>query len=336
MHSPSILPISLPSWLPRRAVTIMNNLLLDVFRAAGVTQSVQFKYLAEQDVLSRKHLPPYSFLYCPGHPSNNEHTLVGILTGLDARNHKARVVLTAPADQIAKLHSFLKSCPKLTFLASRKSDAVTPACSPADPAPAPEIDTLHYDDTDRALFLTEVLEAGKDITTSTAESIILRLFGIPRTPSIIADCTALDLLTQEGCLLTLTEKGELFIRAASAPLPPPPEAPTFESLRAAVITAREAHGSLQSQHKSQAAARAELEARLATHRRTLEHGVTTITKLKAQLAELEESHTTARHAVLALEEQHRALPPDLSPQLIQSERTLQEAESAYAAFIAIN
>lgn len=339
MSAPS--PIhTYPAWLPRRAVTLMNNLLLDFFRAADVTQSVQFRYLCEQDVLARKHLPPFSLLYCPGHPSNNEHTLVGILTGLDARNHKARVVLTAPADQIAKLRKFLETRPKLTFLAARQ-DSGTSALSTPPAAPSsgtPESAAPTYDDTDRALFLTEVQDAGGEITSRTAEVIVSRLFGAPRTPSIITDCLDAGFLTQisPAGLFILTPQGEDFILTASAPPPPPPAAPTFESLRAAVIAARGKHAALQDQHKTQAAARAELEARLATHRRTLEAGVATIAKLKKQLAELEEAHTTARHAVLALDEQHRALPADLSPHLIQSERDLKDAEAAYQQFTAIN
>lgn len=214
------------------------------------------------------------------------------------------------------------------------TSAPAPASDPQPPS-APDDDTL-------ALFLDAVRDAGSTITKSTAESISRKLTN--DTTLVTAALQAEYLAaynTGHADLYSITIAGDALLRqiidkADDATKPALAPAPSqFEVLKTALLTARARHTELKAAHDTHKARRQQL-ANDHRHADTLlQEARGALARSQEQAALAEQAHSQARQRVLSIEEQQRKLPPENTPDLIQAERTLQEAEAAYAQLIAL-
>lgn len=212
----------------------------------------------------------------------------------------------------------------------------TPVCRPASPpAPsAPDDDTL-------ALFLDAVRDAGSTITKATAESLARKLTG---DTSLVTAALQAEYLaaynTGHADLYSITIAGDALLRqiidkADDATKPSTPAPSQFEVLKGSLLAARARHTELKEDQDTHQARRKQL-ANDHRHADTLlQEARGALARAQEQAAIAEQAHAQARQRVLSIEEQQRKLPPENTPDLIQAERTLQEAEAAYQQLIAL-
>ena len=345
--APSTCPTT-PNWLPKKAVSTMNQIMRDCLHAAGITEQIHFRYLNELDVLTRQHLPASSLLYCHSSKYNNDHTITCILTGVDARNHKARVLLSLSPTASETLRRFLVDSwdnlyqPKMIPNPVLRTTAApaAPAADPSSVALAKGGGTLRsstqesegraqFDDDALALYLSSLQELGSLVTMDTAMTIGLRSTG---ALAIYHAAQERGLLKVERGIGSLTDEGYTLLKRLDAPAPAavttPKDGPSeFERLRAAVQSARQHHATIEAEHHKHRAQAATIRKDLELARQEHHEAQQTLVHLEARLMEMKGKVILKRDAILRFEAEQKKLPNEAA--LHAAQRDLESAERAY-------
>jgi len=333
-----------PFWVSTHESRNMRDLVLAEITKAGITTgSGSLRYSTETRCRKKRNLKKNSVYLAPA-SKLAQTPLVLTVPGSNPSEDIADLLVTLSKDNCSILKEHLSppthppAMRSIPLAAQRPSSSTTdtPVCRPA-PAPAataPDDDTL-------ALFLDAVRDAGSTITKATAESLARKLTG---DTSLVTAALQAEYLaaynTATPDLYSITIAGDALLRQiidkasdATKPLAPAPS--QFEVLKSTLLAARAHHTKLKEDHDTHKARRQQL---ANDHRRAdtlLQEARGALARAQEQAALAEQAHTQARQRVLTIEEQQRKLPPENTADLIQAERTLQEAEAAYQQLIAL-
>ena len=332
-----------PFWVSAHESRNMRDLVLAEITKAGITTGTgSLRYSTETRCRKKRNLKKNSVYLAPA-SKLAQTTLVLTVTGNNPSEDIADLLVTLSKDNCSILKEHLSppthppAMRSIPLASQRTSGSTTdtPVCRPASPpAPgAPDDDTL-------ALFLDAVRDAGSTITKATAESLARKLTG---DTSLVTAALQAEYLAASATpdLYFITILGDALLRqiidkADDATKPALAPAPSqFEVLKTALLTARAHHTKLKEDHDTHKARRQQL-ANDHRHADTLlQEARGALARAQEQAALAEQAHSQARQRVLSIEEQQRKLPPENTPDLIQAERTLQEAEAAYQQLIAL-
>lgn len=349
----------IPHWLNSKTRTRIHALIQECLPAHATGKGVII-YQIDAKVFNRQ-LPANSLTLVPG-KTHSPNTVRLIGTGKDPSTDIAEFCLTTTLGNVEQIVRHLSTKPKDSpsssttaersetdngtlpaggGAASSNTPVYRPALLPAPSAPTFDEDTF-------ALFLDAVRDAGGTITTSTAQSLARKLTGDTAIVTASLQADYLDTLTPLSAgLYGITAAGMALLAriidlpktaAGDSTKPAPSE---FERLKASLIAARAQHQAAKAAHDVRAQARTALTHQLTEAREALQSEELNATTLQGRLQKLQQDITSAqckvtgaRRHVLDLEEQSRALGTD-TPDLIQAERTLKEAEAAYQQLIAL-
>lgn len=347
------LPDTIPSWIAGKPAKAVLEVVNTACQQAGVTGPAQFRFIVDPKGLTQR-MPPCSLMLRPTAPYNRPDLVAFVACAQSPTQHRVHCTLTLPAPQRDTFARFIQSqdngiyvlnafrnpvLPPDLPLPPSVSTTDTPVCRPAPPpaSAAPE-----FDDDTLALFLDAVRDAGITVTKATAESISRKLTG--DTTLVTAALQAEYLAaynTSHANLYSITIAGDTLLRqkidapADDATKPKDQPAPSeFDRLKAALIDARSQHQAAKAKHDDRAQALTTLTHQLTEAREAYQSEELNATTLQTRLQKLQQDLnsaqckvTGARRHVLDLEERARALGTD-TPDLIQAERTLKEAEAA--------
>lgn len=349
----------IPEWIAGAPARHLQQIIQFACVSAGVSGQARLRYLSEKDVLKKKNLPASSLVLQNSSRYYGVDTLTLIVTGKDARNHKVRCTLTMDSAQCEKFAQYITDLPEHMFVLTTLRNpvlppglpllpsvsttdvpfgAAQPVCRPASPPPPgpPDDDTL-------ALFLDAVRDAGSTITKATAESISRKLIG---DTTLVTAALQAEYLAARATpdLYFITIAGDALLRQkidSPASDATKPVVSDFDRLKSAVRDARAQHQAAQAMHDARAQARTTLTHQLTEAREAYQSEELNATTLQGRLQKLQQDllqsqgkMKCARQRVLDLEEQSRLLGTD-TPDLIQAERTLKDAEAAYQQLIAL-
>lgn len=358
LSSPPLLtlPDSIPTWIAGKPAKIILGLVTSACEAAGITGPAQFRFLTDPKGLTRRVLP-HSITLNLTASYNRPNLIAFVACAKDATHHRVHCTLSLPPDQRETFVRFIQSHDHGTYVQSTtfRNPVLPPnlpssvpevPMSPSAPAAVPPAPAApEFDDDALAIYLSSLQELGGTFTKSTANAIARR----STASTEIFDAALLANLIGYGApgILLLTPKGHALLKrlapADDATKPSPSESgpSDFDRLKAAVIEARRQHQAAKTQHDARAQSLTTLTHQLNEAREALkseELHITTLNsrlqKVQQDLASAQSKASTARSHVLALEDQARSLDTS-SPDLIQAERTLQEAEAAYQQLIAL-
>lgn len=335
-----------PFWVSAHESRNMRDLVLAEITKAGITTGTgSLRYSTETRCRKKRNLKKNSVYLAPA-SKLAQTTLVLTVTGSNPSEDIADLLVTLSKDNCSILKEHLsppthppamRSIP----LASQRPSVLVAPMSTSAPASDPQPPSAPDDDT-LALFLDAVRDAGSTITKSTAESISRKLTNDTTlvTAALQAEYIA-AYNTGHADLYSITIAGDALLReiidkADDATKPALAPAPSqFEVLKTALLAARARHTELKAAHDTHKAHRQQL-ANEHRHADTLlQEARGALARAQEQAALAEQAHSQARQRVLSIEEQQRKLPPENTPDLIQAERTLQEAEAAYQQLIAL-
>lgn len=342
-----------PFWVSAHESRNMRDLVLEEITKAGIhTGTGSLRYSTETRCRKKRNLKKNTVYLAPA-SKLAQTTVVLTVTGNNPSEDIADVLVTLSKDncRIFKEHFSQPTHPpamRSIPLSSQRPSVLGAPMSTSAPADDPPAPSLPDDDT-LALFLDAVRDAGITVTKATAESISRKLTGDTTlvTAALQAEYIA-AYNTSHANLYSITIAGDALLRqkidapADDATKPKDQPAPSeFDRLKAALIDARAQHQAAKAAHDARAQALTTLTHRLTEAREAYQSEELNATTLQGRLQKLQQDLTSAqckvtgaRRHVLDLEEQARALGTD-TPDLIQAERTLKEAEAAYEKLIAL-
>lgn len=204
-----------------------------------------------------------------------------------------------------------------------------------------------FDDDALALYLSLLQELGNQFTISTAQTVAKRSTGSTQILEAVTSQGYIRIISPTILELTppaFTLVDQIINGKTPDDATKPADAPALselDRLKAAVRDARAQHQAAKDRHDARAQALTTLTKQLTEAREALQSEELNATTLQSRLQKLQQDLnsaqckvTGARRHVLDLEEQARALGTD-TPDLIQAERTLKDAEAAYAQLIAL-
>lgn len=334
-----------PFWVSAHESRNMRDLVLAEITKAGITTGTgSLRYSTETRCRKKRNLKKNSVYLAPA-SKLAQTTLVLTVTGNNPSEDIADLLVTLSKDNCGILKEHLsppthppamRSIP-LSFQRTPGSTTDTPVCRPAPP-PAPAAPT--FDDDALYLYLCLIRENGYLITGNTADTLAIRATGNTLIVKAAMDADLLEVPHFNQC--AITAKGHALLKRLDSPddatKPGPSE---FDRLKADLIAARSRFTEAKAAHDSRAQALTTLTHQLTQAREAYQSEELNVTTLQSRLQKLQQDLnsaqckvTGARRHVLDLEEQARALGTD-TPDLIQAERTLKEAETAYQQIIAL-
>ncbi|MFZ2281869.1 MAG: hypothetical protein WAW39_28980 [Prosthecobacter sp.] len=339
------LPDTIPSWIAGKPAKAILEVVNTACQYAGITGPAQFRFLLETKGLVHR-MPPHSLVIRHAAPYNRPNLIALTACGKDGSNHRVHCTLTLPEDQRPTFERFIQSQDQGCFVLNTFRNPVLP---PGLPLPAPSVaksveptvvpPAPEFDDDALAIYLSSLQELGAHITQDTASIIAIRSTG---ALNIYRHALDAGLIYRIGSTVSLTPGGHSLLKrlapADDATKPGPSE---FDRLKADLIAARSRFTEAKATHDARAQALTTLTHQLTQAREAYQSEELNATTLQSRLQKLQQDLnsaqckvTGARRHVLDLEEQARALGTD-TPDLIQAERTLKEAETAYQQLIAL-
>jgi len=340
------LPDTIPSWIAGKPAKSILEVVNTACQQAGVTGPAQFRFLVDPKGLTHR-MPPHSLMLRPTAPYNRPDLVAFVACAQSPTQHRVHCTLTLPAMQRDFFARFIQSQDNGTFILSNtfRNPVLPPglplpalsAAKSVEPTVAPQ--APEFDDDALAIYLSSLQELGAHITQDTASIIAIRSTG---ALNIYRHALDAGLIYRIGSTVSLTPGGHSLLKrltpADDATKPAPSE---FDRLKTALIEARAQHQAAKAKHDDRAHALTTLTHQLTAAREAYQSEELNATTLQTRLQKLQQDLTSAqckvtgaRRHVLDLEEQARALGTD-TPDLIQAERTLKEAEAAYAQLIAL-
>lgn len=350
MSPPIIISGTVPHWINTKTERVLVSLVESLLTTCGITSKVTLVFQKEASIQKRKHQQPCSITLRPS-SFNNPTSLTVLAVGKNPGHDMAEIILNLSQRGCDLLRARLTEGPfSINPPTEPPVNSAPPAQTSDSPPSAPE-----FDDTALALFLADMRAAGGTedagcLTRGALKVIAERLTGSDIVISIALSAGLIEQLPGIYTLYCITRCGKDLLKKhidppsdatkpAESPSQPAPS--EFDRLKAAVRDARAQHQAAKAQHDARAQARTNLTHQLTEAREALQSEELNATTLQGRLQKLQQDLTSAqcrvtgaRRHVLDLEEQARALGTD-TPDLIQAERTLKEAETAYAQLIAL-
>jgi hypothetical protein len=331
-----------PFWVSAHESRNMRDLVLAEITKAGITTGTgSLRYSTETRCRKKRNLKKNSVYLAPA-SKLAQTTLVLTVTGSNPSEDIADLIVTLSKDNCSILKEHLSppthppAMRSIPIRGIRGADSVNSdnSVNPVQTQDSPDDDTL-------ALFLDAVRDAGSTITKATAESLARKLTGDTTLVTAALQAEYIAPTNTVADLYSITIAGDALLRqiidksddATKPTLAPAPS--QFEVLKGSLLAARARHEKLKHDHDTHKARRSQL-ANDHRHADTLlQEARGALARVQEQVALAEQAHTQARQRVLTIEEQQRALPPEATSELIQAERTLKEAETAYQQLIAL-
>lgn len=338
-----------PYWISTQLTKHLVGLIEDHLYDAGVRSgNVSLRFSTEKHCLKRKGLTRQSLRLCPGSALAKTHLTVTAV-GPNARTDICDILINLSPENCTLLKTHLQRLQNpvlppaaqpvpLSSLQPSEGSAGTPARSDS---------ATIFDETALALFLLDIRTAGGSITRNSIEAIASRAC---ETPDLLIEATqSAGYLMVFSQIYSISPKGESLLTRLIDTAPPddatkPTDQPALselDRLKAAVRQARAQHQTAKAAHDARAKSLTTLTHQLTQAREALQSEELNTTTLQNRLQKLQQDLTSAqgkvtsaRRQVLDLEEQSRALGAD-TPGLIQAERALQAAETAYQQLIAV-
>jgi len=332
-----------PFWLSAHESRNMRDLVLAEITKAGITTgSGSLRYSTETRCRKKRNLKKNSVYLAPA-SKLAQTTLVLTVTGSNPSEDIADLLVTLSKDNCSILKEHLSppthppAMRSIPLASQRPSGSTidTPVCRPASP---PTPNAPDFDDDALAIYLSSLQELGDHITQDTAKTIALRSTGSHQILHASLAQEYLKLNIRD--LIHISPKGLHLISSVLSPpsdatKPTAPAPSQFEVLKGSLLAARARHERLKHDHDTYKARRTQL-ANDHRHADTLlQEARGALARAQEQAALAEQAHTQARQRVLTIEEQQRKLPPETTSEYIEAERTLKEAEAAYAQLIAL-
>lgn len=314
-----------PEWLSAPAYrAILKNLDIALRDAGLPNVTATIRPSTERDILKRKHLPTQSLSLQSGYPTN-PHTLAIVGTSDNPRNDIVSLLVSMPKEAIIQFREFFKAY---------RTGIYTRNASPSADATPDMPEATQFDDDTHALYLDALRDLGGTVTLETARAAALKS---TNSAALLDASIGKGFLLNKNGVCSISPAGQaLLARLVDPPEEAPPPVQTapseFETLRAAVQSARQQFAALDAEHQKSQPLRLELDRQLSTARAGLHTAAQNVTLLQERLAKAQEQHTICRREVLRLEEQERTLP-DLAAAYDRAKQTLTQAEQAYQAYV---